>query len=278
MEVPISVITVSHNHAAYVDRALSALLPEVDRVGGEVIWIDNRSDDDSADRVRNYPQVQLFVNRKRRGFSANNNYGMAVARGRYLLLLNPDTEVRSGALQTLIDFMDTHPQVGLCGAKLLFPDGTIQPSARRFPTLSSFIARRTPLRVFLRESTFNQHHLMADLDRSLPQEIDWLLGACLCVRRAVLETVGPLDEGFFLYVEDIDWARRIRDNGWQVYYVPEAAIVHHHIAVSDKRFFSRYTWLHFQSMLRYVRKHFLPPIPLLAVRENETEVWDETRH
>ncbi|MFN5514085.1 MAG: glycosyltransferase family 2 protein [Cyanobacteriota bacterium] len=273
---PLSVITVTHNHAPYIGRCLKALIPEVKKIQGEIIVIDNRSDDDSADRVRQFSEVRLYVNPERRGFSANNNVGMALAQGRYLLLLNPDTEVLPGALAALLAFMESHPQVGLCGAQLLFPDGTIQPSPRRFPTWQSALARRTPLRVFLKNSALNRHHLMFDLDHSQPQPVDWLLGACLLVRREILTTVGPLDEGFFLYVEDIDWAKRIHQQGWQVYYVPTAQIVHHHLAVSDKRWWSRYTVFHLQSMLRYVRKHLLPPWTGLAITAPRTTLWEET--
>lgn len=248
-------------------------MPEVTQLGGEVIVVDNRSDDDSAAIARQYPTVNLHINAQRQGFSANNNYGMALAKGRYLLLLNPDTEVKSGALETLIQFMDNHPQVGMCGAQLLFPDGSIQPSPRRFPTLGSVIARRTPLRRFLRHSSLNQQHLMGDIDHSKIQAVEWLLGACMFIRREVLETVGPLDEGYFLYVEDIDWARRMHNADWQIYYVPSAQIIHHHIAVSDKKLISRYMWLHFKSMVRYTRKYILPPIPGISIHSIRDQVW-----
>lgn len=273
----ISVITVTHNHAKYIDRCLSSLVPEVKRIGGEIIVIDNLSDDHSAVIARKYPEVNLYINPERRGFSANNNFGMALAQGKYILLLNPDTEVLPGALDTLIKFMDEHTKVGLCGAQLLFPDGTIQPSPRRFPTWKSVIARRTPLRFFLRNSWFNREHLMLDVDHSQPFPVDWLLGACLLIRQKILDTVGPLDEGFFLYVEDIDWALRIHQAGWQIYYVPTATIIHHHLAVSDKHLFSYQMWLHLNSMLRYTRKYLLPPIPYLSIRKNETNIWNLTK-
>ncbi|MEB3121295.1 MAG: glycosyltransferase, partial [Snowella sp.] len=173
--VPLSIITVTHNHQQYIQKYMQALLPECQKIGAEVILVDNCSDDDSAHLIRQYSHVQLHVNQNRKGFSANNNYGMAIATGRYILLLNPDTEVQPKALQILIDFMDENPQVGLCGAQLLFPDGTIQPSPRRFPTLGSTIARRTPLRIFLKDSNLNKRHLMFELDHHQPQAVDWLL-------------------------------------------------------------------------------------------------------
>ncbi len=96
------------------------------------------------------------------------------------------------------------------------------------------------------------------------------------IRREILAEVRPLDEGFFLYVEDIDWARRIHQAGWQVYYVPSSQIRHHHLAVSDKKFFSRYMWIHFWSMVRYTRKHLLPAIPWLAIDRPKLDVWNLT--
>lgn len=273
--LPISVITVTHNHGPYLDRCLKALIPEVESLGGEIILVDNLSDDESAAIACKYPQVKLHINEQRRGFSANNNFAMSKAQGRYILLLNPDTEVLPGALKTLSQFMEEHPQVGLCGARLLFPDGKIQPSPRRFPNFGSVIARRSPLRIFLKDSSFNRRHLMQDIDHTQAQAVDWLLGACLFIRREILETVGPLDEGFFLYVEDIDWALRIHQAGWQVYYVPGAKIIHHHLAVSDKRLLSYYTWLHFKSMTRYTRKHLLPKIPFISITNNQTLIWQE---
>ncbi|MEM8603799.1 MAG: glycosyltransferase family 2 protein [Cyanobacteria bacterium P01_H01_bin.121] len=280
--LPLSVITVTHNHADYIGRCLLALVPEVQALGGEVIAIDNRSDDASATIIRQFPSVKLVVNRERRGFSANNNYGMAIAQGRYLLLLNPDTEVHPGALQTLIQFMDAQPQVGMCGAQLLFPDGSVQPSPRRFPTVGSVIARRTPIRRFLKQSALNRRHLMLDLThmtatQQQPFAVDWLLGACMFIRREVLETVGPLDEGFFLYVEDIDWAQRLHRADWEIYYVPSAKITHHHLAVSDKQLFSRHMWLHLQSMVRYARRYLVPPIPGLKLNQIHTAIWDSAQ-
>jgi N-acetylglucosaminyl-diphospho-decaprenol L-rhamnosyltransferase len=276
MPISLSVIIVTHNHAPYIGRCLESLVAEVAALGGEVIVVDNQSDDESAGIIRRHSRIRLIVNRERRGFAANNNCGMALARGRYLLLLNPDTEVLPGALGQLIGFMDEHPSVGLCGAQLLFPNGEVQPSPRRFPTLGSVIARRTPLRAVLRNSAFNQRHLMLDLDRSRPQEVDWLLGACLFVRREALEEVGPLDEGFFLYVEDIDWARRMHQAGWKVYYVPSARIIHHHLAVSDKRFLHRQSWFHTRGIIRYARKHLLPRIPWISIPGYKTDVWKES--
>ena len=263
---PLSVIVVTHNHADYLRTCLSALLPEATTLGAEIIVVDNRSNDTSAEIASGVPTVRVLMAPRRQGFAANSNLGMATAQGSYLLLLNPDTEVLPGALATLVEFMDAHPNVGLCGAQLLYPNGAVQPSARRFPTPVAGLVRRTPLRVLLRGSAANRRHLMLDDDLNEERPVDWLLGACMCVRRAALAEVGPLDEGYFLYVEDIDWARRMHQSGWQVYYVPQAQIKHHHLAVSDRRFLSRRTLIHTGSMIRYARKFWLGWLPILGIQ------------
>lgn len=273
-KLTVSIIIVTHNHANYIKTCLDSLLLDLNEIPSEVIVVDNCSEDKSADFVKQYSDVKLYSNSNRQGFSANNNFGIAMSSGRYILLLNPDTEVMPGAISTMISFMNSHPKAGMCGAQLLFPDGSIQPSPRRFPTFGSVLSRRTPLRVFLRNSQLNERHLMKDIDHSQIQKVDWLLGACMFIRREILDSVGPLDEGYFLYVEDIDWARRMRNNDWQIFYVPSAKIIHHHLAVSDKKFLSRFMWLHLRSMLLYARKFLVPKIPVLSVSYSRHPVWE----
>jgi GT2 family glycosyltransferase len=114
------------------------------------------------------------------------------------------------------------------------------------------------LRVFLRNSKANAAHLMLDTTSTAPLDVDWLLGACLFVRREAIADVGLLDEGYFLYVEDIDWSYRMHQKGWRVVWLPQAEIVHHHQATSDRKLLSWHSWVHLKSMIRYVRKHLLP--------------------
>jgi GT2 family glycosyltransferase len=170
-------------------------------------------------------------------------------------------------LRALVAHLDAHPDVGICGPQLLFSDGSVQPSARRFPTLGWVLVRRTPLRLLVRDSAWSRRHLMEDADPSLTRHVDWLLGAALAVRRDLLRTVGLLDEGYFLYVEDIDWAYRARQAGWKVDYVPAAQVVHHYQARADRRLFDRYSWFHLRGMWRFFRKHLAPPPLRLRVTE-----------
>lgn len=271
-----TVIVVTHNHASYLRACLGGLVQAAQRLPLELIVIDNRSTDASAAIAREFA-VDLHVNEQRRGFAANCNHGMALARGRYLMLLNPDTEITTDAIATLIAFIDANRKVGLCGPRVLSPDGSDQHPARRFPTVLSGLARRTPLRAFMRGGAVDRKHLRIEESSIAPRYADWLLGACLVVRREALDRVGPMDEGFRLYVEDIDWARRMGFGDWDVCYVPAACIVHAHQAVSDKRTFSYANWLHTISMLRYIRKHLRYRLPLWSINCSETPVWDATR-
>jgi GT2 family glycosyltransferase len=256
----VSIIIVSHNHARYLPACLSSLKIRCGELATEVLVIVNLPGDGSAQVAREYlPSAQVIENSAPRGFAANNNIGIRLSRGRYVLLLNPDTVVEENAIGKLVAFMDAHPKAGICGPQLCFPDGRIQPSCRRFPTWRSVLARRTPLRRLLWNSRLNARHLMADFDHDREQAVDWMLGACLMARRAAIDEVGMLDEGYTLYVEDIDWCYRMRQRGWDVYYVPSARVIHHHLAVSDRRWLTRQTVLHYQSMGRFVWKHYLRP-------------------
>src|SRR5919199_3047936 len=166
----VSIIIVSHNHARYLPACLSSLKIRCGELATEVLVIVNLPGDGSAQVAREYlPSAQVIENSAPRGFAANNNIGIRLSRGRYVLLLNPDTVVEENAIGKLVAFMDAHPKAGTCGPQLCFPDGRIQLSCRRFPTWRSVLARRTPLRRFLWDSPLNADHLMANVDHDREQ-------------------------------------------------------------------------------------------------------------
>jgi N-acetylglucosaminyl-diphospho-decaprenol L-rhamnosyltransferase len=207
-------------------RACLASLPAGDpRV--EVIVVDAGSVDGSAEMVRaEFPAVHLIARSENLGYSRGNNLGLAAARGRYLFVLNPDTEVVGDALPRLAAYMDANPQVGLLGPQLVWPDGTVQPSRRRFPTLVMALFESTWLQRLAPPGLLPRYYA-ADLPLDRPARMDWVTGAALFVRRAAYEAVGGLDESFFMYSEELDWQRRLRAADWEVVYFPEARIVHH---------------------------------------------------
>jgi len=189
----------------------------------EVIVVDNASTDGTMEMVRQrFPSVRLISRDKNEGYARSNNVGLAIARGRYLLLLNSDTEVIPGALAEMISFMDAHPAVGACGPMLLNADGSLQPSGRALPTLWSVFLDMSKLYRLWKSDLYRE----LDRDYTKPTIAGEISGAALFVRRACYEQCGGLDPTFFAYYEDVDWCKRIGDAGWSVAYVPSAQITH----------------------------------------------------
>jgi N-acetylglucosaminyl-diphospho-decaprenol L-rhamnosyltransferase len=220
------------------------------------IWVvDNASSDGSAQMVReHFPQVHLIANDENRGFTAANNQGLALTRGRYLLLLNPDTEVVGDALSEMIRYAEAHFEVGALGPRLVNPDGSIQSSRRRFPTFTTALVESTVVQEWWKDNYVLRRYYMTDTPDDAIQKVDWVVGACLLVRRQAYEEVGGLDEGYFMYSEELDWCRRIKDAGWEIVYLPTASIIHHEGKSSEQVVPARH--IHFQSSkVRYFRKH-----------------------
>ncbi len=223
----LSVVIVSYNTREMLRACLCALPAAAEGLEFETFVVDNASPDDSAGMVAaEFPQVHLIANTDNPGFARANNQALALSKGRYVLALNPDTEAEPGSLTALVRFMEAHPEAGACGPKLLNSDGSLQHNGRRFPT---------PWREFLGVSGLRNLNRAA-FDRVLEYgrdnfdvecEVDQVSGACLLVRRAVMEQVGMFDEDFFMFYEEIEWCWRIRRAGWKVYYVPQARVVHH---------------------------------------------------
>ncbi len=220
----------------------------------EIIVVDNASSDGSADMVRaEFPGVRLVVNATNRGYPGGNNDGIAAACGRYILILNPDTRVLGDALATLVDYADAHPDVGALGPQLVNPDGTVQSSRRRFPTLITALFESTWLQSWAPPGLLRRYYVLDHGDDETV-EVDWVTGACLLVRREVVQQVGALDEGYFMYSEELDWCRRIRQAGWKVVYLPAARVIHYAAKSSDQVAPQRH--IYFQtSKVRYFRKH-----------------------
>jgi len=257
--VDLSIVIVSWNVRDLLRRCLSSILVGQEQGPGlEIIVVDNASSDGSAGMVRvEFPQVHLIANEQNRGFTAANNQGLALAQGRYLLLLNPDTEVVGDALATMVGYMEAHPQVGALGPQLRYPDGSRQSSRRRFPTLPTALVESTVIQEWWRDNPILRRYYMADTPDDVVQPVDWVVGACLLVRRQVYEQVGGLDEGFFMYSEELDWCKRIKEAGWEVVYLPTATIIHHEGRSSEQVVAARH--IHFQSSkVRYFRKHHGP--------------------
>jgi hypothetical protein len=253
----VSVIVVTHDSAVDIGACLDSLRCHAPERSHEVIVVDNASTDGTTAIIEEYPEVRLVRSDRRRGFAANCNAGARLARGTVLFLLNPDARVTPGAVDSLAAYLDVHASVAVVGPRLVYPDGSPQPSARRFPTVAVTLLRRSPLRLLWPNSAGERRHLMLDTALDQPAAVDWLLGAALTMRATEYMDLGGMDEGYRLYCEDIDLCRRVWDAGRSVVLLPEAVVEHDLSELTRHHFLTRATLWHVRSMARYVRLHGL---------------------
>ncbi len=248
----ISVIIVSYNTRSLLARCLETVTAEL-HPPNEVIAIDNASADASVAMVRaQFPQVQVIANAANPGFAVATNQGLRAANGAFLCLLNPDTELFPGALAALATFLETHPNVGVVGPTLLYPDGRYQHAAFYFPTLTMALIDFFPLNHRLLNSRLYGRFPLSMHEK--PFAMDYPLGACMMVRREVCAAVGILDEQFFMYCEEVDWCRRIKQAGWDIMHVPGARVVHHEGQSTGQAAGRMFVELH-RSRFRLFAKH-----------------------
>ncbi|MDO8571227.1 MAG: glycosyltransferase, partial [bacterium] len=241
----LSIIIVNWNVKDYLKKCLESIYVFVPVFPFEVYVIDNASQDGSADMVRqNFPQVNCVTNPDNKGFAAACNQGIVLAKGEYLLFLNPDTTVQGESLEKLVSFLDDHQKAGVAAPQLLDENGHIQPSVREFPT---------PLTAL---KAFFQIPQKLDIAYFETREVDQPMGACLLIRKSVLETVGGFDEKFFLWYEEVDLCKRIKNAGYQIFYVPDAKVMHWSgRSFKQKRFFEKQK-MNYTSYAYYLKKHF----------------------
>jgi N-acetylglucosaminyl-diphospho-decaprenol L-rhamnosyltransferase len=215
-----SVVVVTYNSAAWIERCLESVR------GLETIVVDNGSTDGTVALVRErFPAVRLLA-QENAGMGGGNNAGMRIASGRYFLLLNSDAWVVGDAVAQLVAFADEHPEAAVVGPRLLNPDGSLQRSARAFPTLWRLATEYLFLRKLAPRSRTLNRFYEGGFDHDVVREVDWLFGACLLVRRDAADEVGLFDEDFFMFSEETDWCYRFRQAGWKVYFFPGAEVVH----------------------------------------------------
>jgi N-acetylglucosaminyl-diphospho-decaprenol L-rhamnosyltransferase len=269
MKADLSIVIVSYNTRQLLKECLGSVYASLaeSTLVSEVTVVDNASRDGSAAMVRkHFPQVRLIVNEDNRGFAAANNQALrAIGYGtgdirhtpppKYVMLLNPDTLVSGSALTTLVHFMDENPRAGACGARLLHSDGSFQHSAFAFPTLFQVFLDFFPINYRLTDSRLNGRYPRRLYQAGKPFSIHHPLGAALMVRRETIAQVGPLDEQFFIYCEEIDWCLRIKGAGWSIWCVPKAQIVHH-VAQSTSQFRDEMFAALWKSRFQLFEKHY----------------------
>jgi GT2 family glycosyltransferase len=254
--VDVSVVIVNWNTRDLLRQTLTTLHQETAGIDFETIVVDNGSTDGSAEMVsREWAGVHLISSPVNLGFAGGNNLGFRQSRGRYILLLNSDTIVLSSTLPVMTAFLDEHPEAGCVGCRHLNDDRTLQRSMDTFPSLMNDFLSYTELHRLKIFRPYLLRNFAWWSDHDVTREIDWVNGACMMVRYEILEQIGGLDEGFFIYAEEIDWCYRIRQAGWKIYFTPESEIIHlggkAMDRVPDRRIILKYT-----GQYRFYSKHY----------------------
>ena len=260
LDLSISILT--WNTREFLKSCLDSIYQRTRRIKFEIIVVDNGSHDGAAEMLRrDYPDVVLIRNETNLGFTAGNNQAFRRSLGRYVLLLNSDTEIREGALDRLVEVMDRDPDVGIGVPKMFYPDGKLYLSIHpRFPDPLSSLSERS----FLTEKFPNgscvdhfrkRYFFTSESDYTQDRDIAWGLGAAMMARRTAVDQVGILDEGFFAFFEEIDWCLRFKNAGWKVRYYHEPVVVHH-TAGSLRQDYDRITAIWHRSRFYFYQKHY----------------------
>ena len=253
----VSAVVISHGHAEELEQSLPVLVPQVD----ELLLIANPVPESVP--VELPTGARLLRNERVLSFAANANLGIANTAHELVLIANPDAVPEPDAVAILRRFMEGHARCGVAGPRMLYGDGSWQPSRRSFPTVGATLVRRTPLRLLFPPLRYQRRHYLLDERPEEPVQADTMLGAFLLQRRAMLDEIGGWDAGYRMYCEDIDLNYRAAKAGWERWYVPAAVVHHEYAAVVDKKFLTLHTVWHARAMLRFLRKH---PERLLALR------------
>ncbi|OQB43824.1 MAG: N-acetylglucosaminyl-diphospho-decaprenol L-rhamnosyltransferase [Parcubacteria group bacterium ADurb.Bin159] len=278
----LSIIIVHFNQSENLRQCLDSIKKANLNFSFEIIIIDNSSNlgtvfanafplsrinkafSNEISKFEEIPSIRIISNKKNVGFAKAVNQGIKTAKGEYILILNPDVSVEQNSIQALISFLNNNPKVGLVGPALYYPNGKLQYSARRFPSPLVLIIHRT----FFKKTKWGQkklnYYYYGDKDLTCPFPVSWILGAALMVRASALKDTGLMNEKFFLYFEDIDWAHHFWQNNWEVYYFPQAKVVHSYQRLSDKggllrSVFSPIFWIHLSSAIKYFLIYGIKP-------------------
>jgi len=261
--VDVSIVIVSYNGRDFLQQCLASIHGETRDVEFEVIVVDNASLDGTPDMVSaGFPQVHLIRRASNAGFAAAANEGLRVARGDALMLINPDSELYGNILPPMLRYLREQPDIGILAPKLLDPGGTVQLSVRRFPGFQTALFNRySALTRLVPDNRYSRGYLMTDFDHDRIADVDWASAACWLLSRGAYEEIGPLDEGYFWAVEDVDYCQRAHRAGWRVVYYPDVA-VWHHIGISSATLPNRAIIARHRGMWRYYRTYLRPRSPL----------------
>jgi GT2 family glycosyltransferase len=251
----VSIIIINWNTKKLLHDCLASVYETSGDIDYEVIVVDNASVDGSAEMVKDeFPNVVLIENSENRGFAAANNQAMAVAKGRYVLLLNSDTIVLENAVANTVQFADAHSEVGVTGCRVLNPDGSVQRTCFKFPSILNILLSSTYLYKLFPRNKFFGREQMTWWDRSDERQVDVVTGCFMLVRREAIDQVGMMDERFFMYGEETDWCYRFTKSGWKVMFAPVGQIIHFGGQSASQKPVAMIIQLR-MSILKFIRKH-----------------------
>lgn len=252
----VSIIIVSWNVRELLKKCLESIYRHRADLDIEIIVIDNNSGDDTVDMIKqNFPEIKVIGNHNNLGFGAANNQGIKQSTGDYILLLNPDTEIRNNALRKTLDFIKTNDRAGIVGCKHLNPDLTLQPSVRRFPKpLAIFLILTKLAKIFPTWPPIYKY-LYKDFNYKQSQVVDQVNGSFMLIKKELLQEIGGFDENFFIWFEEVDLCRRAKKVLWEVWYFAQAEIIHHGGQSFKQQLTFKKQKLFFKSALYYFQKH-----------------------
>jgi len=257
----LSIVILTYKSKGLLRQCLKSIRLLNIKLNYEMIVVDNASGDGVGEMLtREFPEVRFIQSPRNGGFAAGNNLGFKQAKGKYIMIVNPDILILTNEIERMATYLENNPEIGLIGPKLLNPDGSTQHSSYYFPTFLIPFYRRTFLGSLPGFKKKVEKYLMADWDHNSNREVDWLLGACLMIRKSAMDRVGYLDERFFMFFEDVDYCRRFWEAGYKVVYFAEAEVVHYHQRPSAGSWwifglFNRVTREHIKSWLKYFAKY-----------------------
>jgi len=253
--IDVSAIIVNWNTKDLLLSCVRSLITNTHKVSLEIIVVDNDSKDGSQEVLKqHFPDVTLIQNKENLGFAKANNIGIRASSGKYICLVNSDVELKNECLDKMKDYIDQHTEIGMLGPKIYYPDGKIQSSCKRFPTLWRHFCEAICFHRIAPQSKLFAGEKMTFFTYDKILGVDCLIGAFWFIRRKALEQVGLLDENFFFYSEDFDWCKRFWNHGWQVVFFPNAEIIHH-TGSSSKKIPIKYYIQQRRAKLQYWDKH-----------------------
>lgn len=258
----LSIVIVNYLNYSLTEKCVDSVIENVDNIDYEIIIVDNCSPNESYEilnrKYGNYNNITVFKNEKNDGFGFGNNIGAKKAKGEYLLFLNPDVIILKDAIQKMLTRIKEDSNIGLLSGKLLNPDYTVQYSCRRVIPINEFILCRTPFSKVIYKGIkekYNNNYLMSDFDHKSDKEVEWVMGACMLIKKELFDKVGGFSKEYFMYFEDVDLCCKVRSCGKKVLYMAEAEMIHLHRQESIKSF-NKMSLIHLKSMCKFYYKYY----------------------